>query len=129
VSKTESPSTVLIVDDDEDCRRIYGLALEHAGYNVLTANDGHEGLRLAKFYEPDVILMDIAMPVMDGLAALRQLRSLGSTRDLPIVAVTAMATKHEVMDLSMSGFDELLTKPVAPNEIVAVVRRVLKPLS
>lgn len=117
--------TVLIVDDDDDCRRIYGMALEHAGFAVMTANDGHEGLRLAKSHEPDMILMDIAMPVMDGLVALRQLRSHAATRDLPIVAVTAMAASHEVAQLKKAGFDELLIKPVQPNEIVAVARRLI----
>ena len=61
---------VLLVDDDEDCRRIYRAALEHAGHAVMLAKDGLEGLRIAKEEEPDLVLMDISMPNLDGFAAL-----------------------------------------------------------
>jgi two-component system cell cycle response regulator DivK len=114
---------VLLVDDDDDSRRIFQLALEHAGHTVLTARDGSEGARLAKFHEPHVVLMDIAMPVMDGFAALKQLRSNVTTRDLPILALTARSSMHDIAEMLHAGFDELLLKPIAPQDVVAAVER------
>lgn len=112
---------VLLVDDDEDCRRIYRLALEHAGHRVLLANDGLEGLRIAKEEEPELILMDIAMPNLDGFSALKRLRAHGSTKDLRIVAITAAASYYDLSEFTAAGFDGLLTKPVGPRELVEAV--------
>jgi CheY-like chemotaxis protein len=114
---------VLLVDDDEDSRRIFQLALEHAGHIVLTARDGSEGARLAKFHEPDVILMDIGMPVMDGFSALKLLRSNPATHDLPILALTARGSMHDVAEMLNAGFDQLLLKPIAPLDVVGAVNR------
>ena len=118
-----SPISVLIVDDDDDCRRIYRLALEHAGHTVFTAINGAEGVRLAKSHEPSVILMDIAMPVLDGLAAFREIRSHASTCDIPVIAITARASSDEVEGFLTAGFDDLLLKPVKPTDVVAAVDR------
>jgi two-component system, sensor histidine kinase len=114
---------VLLVDDDEDSRRIFQLALEHAGHTVLTARDGSEGARLAKFHEPDVILMDIGMPVMDGFSALKILRANPATHDLPILALTARGSVHDVAEVLNAGFDQLLLKPITPLEVVVAVDR------
>src|SRR5437763_15895118 len=94
---------VLLVDDDDDSRRIFQMALEHAGHTVFTARNGSEGARLAKFHEPHVILMDIGMPVMDGYAALKALRSNPATHDLPILALTARASLHDVSEMLNAG--------------------------
>jgi two-component system, sensor histidine kinase len=115
--------TVLLVDDDDDSRRIFRLALEHAGHTVLIAHDGLEGIRLACLHQPDAILMDIAMPVMDGYTALKQLRSNVATRDLPILALTARGSLDEAAELLEAGFDELLIKPIAPVEVVTAIAR------
>ena len=112
---------ILLVDDDEDCRHIYQLALEHAGHTVLLARDGIEGLRMAKGEEPDLILMDIAMPHLDGFEALKRLRAFGPTRDLRIVAITAAAAYYDASEFLDKGFDGLLTKPVSPAALVAAV--------
>jgi two-component system cell cycle response regulator DivK len=112
---------VLLVDDDEDCRRIYRLALEHAGHAVMLAHDGLEGLRIAKEEEPDLVLMDISMPNLDGFAALKRLRAHGATKDLRIVAITAAAAYYDVAEFAAAGFDGLLTKPVGPKELVEAV--------
>lgn len=114
---------VLIVDDDDDCRRIYTAALEHAGYSVLTANDGAEGVRMARSHGPSVILLDIAMPVLDGLAALKQLRADPVTRTVPTLALSASASVHHATNLLAAGFDELLLKPIRPFEVVDAVAR------
>ena len=114
---------ILLVDDDEDCRLIYRTAVEHAGHTVLLAHDGVEGLRMGRSEEPDLILMDIAMPNLDGFEALKRLRSYATTRDIPVVAVTAAAADYDVSTFLARGFDGLLTKPVAPQALVAAVAR------
>src|SRR6059058_3410146 len=90
-----TPACVLLVDDDSDTRQIYRLALEHAGFEILTANNGFEAIRLAKLHEPDVILMDIAMPEVDGITALQSIRTSPTTRSIPVIAVTALAIAEE----------------------------------
>lgn len=117
---------ILIVDDDDDCRRIYRLALEYAGHKVLIAEDGLEGLQLVKSEEPDLVLMDIAMPYMDGFSALSLLRKDPMTRDAKIVAITAAAAHYELSAFLEKGFDGLLTKPVSPAELVEAVAQLVK---
>ena len=116
-------ATVLVVDDDRDARHIFQLALEHAGHRVLIAHDGAEGVKLAKEHEPDVILMDVMMPRVDGVTALHALREAASTRDLPVIAITALASPDDMAALQPAGFNELLLKPIFPMEVVAAVRR------
>ena len=123
-SPAHSP-IVLIIDDDEDCRHIYAMALEHAGLTVVTANNGLEGVRLARLHEPDVILMDIAMPVMDGKTAARMLKANRATADLPILAVTARSFTTESSTSQKSEFEDVLVKPTAPADLVSAVQRLL----
>lgn len=115
---------VLLVDDDEDCRIIYSTALEAAGFDVTIAENGADGIRLALELRPDVILLDIAMPVMDGRAAVRALKGDPITRRIPTVAITAVASLHTRGDLAEDGFDAVLLKPVAPAVVVTAVRQV-----
>jgi CheY-like chemotaxis protein len=112
---------VLLVDDDPDCRQIYRDALEHAGHTVLVAHNGIEGLRVARDEEPDLVLMDIAMPQLDGWSALRRLRERGATKDLRIVAITASATAEDAPEYLAGGFDGLLQKPISPEALAAAV--------
>jgi CheY-like chemotaxis protein len=121
--KSHPPYTVLVVDDDRDARHIFQLALEYAGHNVLLAHDGGEAIRLAQEHEPDVILMDVMMPRVDGVTALQIIRQHPATCDLPVIAITALATPDDLGMLSGVGFDELLLKPVFPMDVVNVVRR------
>jgi CheY-like chemotaxis protein len=114
---------VLLVDDDEDCRIIYSTALEAAGFAVAIAENGAEGVQMARELQPDVILLDIAMPVMDGRAAVRALKADVRTRMIPTVAVTAVASLHTRGDLAADGFDAVLPKPVAPAVVVTAVRQ------
>jgi CheY-like chemotaxis protein len=120
-----SKPIVLIIDDDEDCRHMYGMALEHAGLRVVTANNGLEGVRLARLHEPDVILMDIAMPVMDGKTAARMLKANRATADLPILAVTARSFTTESSTSQRSEFEDVFIKPTAPADLVAAVQRLI----
>ena len=114
---------VLLVDDDEQCHQMYGTALEFYGFDVDRATNGAEGIERVASTPPDVVLMDIAMPVLDGLAALRRLRSDQRTRTLPIVAITATVSVHEIGDLLDAGFCDVLLKPVDPVNVVKVARK------
>src|SRR6185437_127581 len=89
------PATVLIIEDNEDSRVIMSVWLEHAGYRVVLARDGVCGVALARSIMPIVILMDVALPEMDGWTAARTLRDDPLTRHIPIIALTAMALPQD----------------------------------
>lgn len=116
------PKTVLLVEDDPDTRAIYGTALIARGYRVLTATQGAEGVSLARRHRPDIILMDIRMPVMDGWHAMRYLRSYYRTASIPVCAVSAYAPEaEEVAAVEALGFQGFLIKPIPPKELVTEV--------
>lgn len=118
------PRTVLIIEDDADTRSIYRSALEKQGYRVVTASQGAEGVHLARRTSPDLILLDIRMPVMDGWGAARYLKSDPDTRSIPICAISAYESDNEEGETSGRGdFDCFLTKPVSPDRIVQEVAR------
>jgi CheY-like chemotaxis protein len=119
------PSVVLLVDDNEDCRIIYGSTLRHAGYVVRTADDGLEGLLSAQENLPGLILLDIGMPVMDGMAALEKLKSDPRTAGIPVIAVSARVARDQHDAVLLAGFTEVLLKPIKPAEILATVKRIL----
>ncbi len=114
---------VLLVDDNEDCRIIYGSTLRHAGYTVKTADNGLDGLRIARADLPSLILLDIGMPVMDGMQALAELKADPRTATVPVVAVSARVNKDQHEVVLGAGFTEVLLKPVTPAEILASVQR------
>ena len=114
---------VLLVDDNEDCRIIYGSTLRHAGYDVRTAIDGVQCLEQAALDKPDLILLDIGMPRMDGMEALEKLKLNPSTNGIPVVAVSARVNKDQHEAVREAGFSEVLLKPITPAEILASVQR------
>ena len=114
---------VLLVDDNEDCRIIYGSTLRHAGYDVRTAADGVQCLELAAESTPDLILLDISMPRMDGMEALEKLKADSRTKHVPVVAVSARVNKDQHDSVLRAGFSEVLLKPITPAEILASVER------
>ena len=116
-------STVLLVEDNEDNRTIYTDVLEHAGYRVVSAPDGEQGVHLACELHPDLILMDLSMPVIDGYLATRLLRADPCTRTIPIVAVTAHAMEGDREQVLASGFDGYVPKPATPREVLGEVKR------
>lgn len=118
--------TILLVEDHEDNRNIYRTILEHFGFNVLVASDGETGVRLAQQVKPDLILLDIDIPVVDGLEVARQLKSSASTARIPIVALTAYSQPEDRERAEEAGFDGYLAKPVSPRSVVAEVRRFLE---
>jgi CheY-like chemotaxis protein len=114
---------VLIIDDDEDCRIIFSLALRQAGYTVVTAADGEEGLSCAKQQGPALILMDLAMPGISGVEALERLKADPALAAIPVVALTAAATNLDDQSLRDKGFDAVVIKPITPNDLVTLVAR------
>ena len=117
--------TVLLVEDNEDNRTIYSTVLRHLGYQVIEAVDGLQAVALARSELPDLILMDISLPGMDGWEATRVLREDPSTRAIPIVALTAHALADDRKRAMEVGFDSYLAKPVEPNAVIAEVRRLI----
>lgn len=115
---------VLIVDDYEDCRDMYAAYLTLAGFRVLKAQDGHEALDSARRALPDVILMDLSLPGMDGCEATRRLKSDPVTRHLPVVALTAQSLP-QLDTLYAIGFESVITKPCLPDDLAEEVSRVV----
>jgi two-component system, cell cycle response regulator DivK len=120
---------VLVVDDYEDHRLALRLFLERRGCQVVEAADGDEAAKAATREHPDLILMDISMPVLDGCAAMLRIREKQETRDVPIVAISAYeyASLHPLlrMDASRAGLTEYLTKPFDPAQLESLVGRLL----
>ena len=121
------PHTVLLVEDHEDNRVVYRTILEYEGYRVLEARDGAEGIATARRELPDLILMDVAIPRVDGLEATRRLKADPVTSSIPIVAVTAKAMAADRAKCLAAGCDGYLAKPVRPVTIVDEVRKILGP--
>jgi CheY-like chemotaxis protein len=115
--------TLLLVEDNEDNRIIYSTVLRHLGYQVLEAQDGVQAVALARSEHPDLILMDISIPMIDGWEATRVLRRDPATRSIPIVALTAHAMDDDRERAAEIGFTSYLAKPVEPRAVVAEVRR------
>ncbi|MEP6992548.1 MAG: response regulator [bacterium] len=115
--------TILLVEDNEDNRIIYTTVLRHVGYTVVEALDGAQALALARSERPDLILMDISLPEIDGWEVTRILRQEAGTRDIPIIALTAHALQDDREKAVKVGFTAYLAKPVEPRTVVAEVRR------
>jgi len=116
---------ILVVEDDGKSRRLVHDVLEYEGYRVAEATAGDEGVRLAKELVPALILMDIQLPVLDGIAALALIREDPATRTIPVVAVTASAMEHDRPKIRAAGFDGHQHKPINVREFVALVRRMV----
>ena len=105
--------TILIVEDYADSRSLMRFMLESSGYAVIEAENGQEAVETVKFNTPDLILMDMSMPVMDGLTATRILRKNDATARLPIIAVTAYGKSYYRQAME-AGCDDLINKPLDP---------------
>jgi len=105
-------TTILVVDDVTDNLILISLALQNQGYKVLTAKSGEEAIKTALIARPDLVLMDIAMPDVDGLAATRRIRKHPELRHLPVIALTAFETLGFRQAALEAGFDGYLTKPI-----------------
>ena len=117
--------TILLVDDNEDNRIIYQTILEHAGYRVLECADGRSAIECVRAESPDLVLMDIAMPSLDGWEATRILKADPSTSGIPVVALTARALPEDRLRGQQAGFEAYLTKPIEPRQVLEEVKRLL----
>ena len=119
-------SKILIVDDEANIRQLVKYNLEKESYQILEAEDGFQGLRLAKTEKPDLILLDLMLPQMDGLEVCRSLKGNQATAALPIIMLTAKSEEiDKVIGLEL-GADDYMTKPFSPRELVARVKAVLR---
>jgi two-component system alkaline phosphatase synthesis response regulator PhoP len=112
---------ILTVDDEPDVRRLIEIKLKKAGFEVITAVDGEEGVAKAKAENPDLILMDVMMPKMDGFTAVEKIKAEMDPAPL-VMMLTAKGTEDDVMQGLVGGADDYITKPFAPRELIARVK-------
>lgn len=125
--QTESKFLILVVDDSADNLAVISLYLQHQGYRVVTANNGEDAVSVATQMLPNVILMDINLPGLDGLGATRRIRETEALRDTPVIAITAFGTEgfqRAAYDVGVAGY---LTKPLDLDRMHQLVARLLSP--
>lgn len=115
--------TVLIIEDNEDNRTIYRAALTHFGYRVLEAENGRVGIALARQAQPAVIVMDLSMPVLDGIEATYVLKRDPTTSHIPVIVVTAHTAVDDVARARLAGCDGFVEKPVSIMTLVGQIAR------
>ena len=125
IEKAE-PLTVLLVEDTEDNRFMMRRLLEMSGYRVIEAMNGEEAVRLAKRESPQLILMDLSLPVIDGLAATRLIRKLPEFEATPIIAVSAHDTSDFQSEAIGAGCNSYVTKPIDFNELEELISQLLR---
>lgn len=117
---------VLVVDDFADNREMYSEYLSFSGYDVIEAKNGMEAIAAARDRMPDIIVMDLSLPVMDGWEATRRLKADERTRQIPVVALTGHALAGHSRGAREAGCDSFLAKPCLPDQLVAEIRRMLE---
>jgi CheY-like chemotaxis protein len=119
------PKTILVVEDHGDSRRLLNHYLKSVGYRVLEAENGYEAVESVKQETPDLVLMDMSLPEIDGISATRRIRELTGADDLPVICVTAHA--HFYNDKALeAGCKEVLSKPIDLRNLRNTIRRYLK---
>lgn len=116
---------ILVVEDNDKNRKLVRDVLTAKGYRLLEAETGEEGLRLAHEQRPELVLMDIQLPGIDGIETLRRLRADAATASIPVVAVTASAMTHDRQKILAAGFDAYQSKPLSIRPFLELVREVL----
>jgi len=116
---------VLVVDDDPVVRKSFDRVLTGKGYAVITAENGEEALAAIAKQRPDLILMDIQLPIMDGYEATRRIKADASLRSIPIIAVTSYALSGEGQKARVAGCDDYVPKPFSPRQLLAKIKQYL----
>jgi len=116
---------ILVIEDQEDNRRILRELLTHSGYEVIEAINGVEGVSSAETYRPDLILMDIQLPGIDGYEATRQIKANPDLKKIPIIVVTSYALSGDDLKAFEVGCDAYVAKPFSPRELLAKIREYL----
>ena len=117
---------VLVADDEEDIRALVAFRLKRAGYEVITAADGEEALRLATTRLPDLAVLDMMMPKATGLEVTRSMREREATRDIPVILLTARAQEADVAHGYEVGADDYIKKPFSPKDLQTRVQTLLE---
>ena len=126
MKKQTKPPTVLLVEDTEDNRFMMRRLLEMTGYRVIEAMNGEEAVQLAKAESPQLILMDLSLPVIDGLAATRLIRKLPDFKATPIIAVSAHDSSDFQSEAIAAGCNSYVTKPIDFNELEELIGQLLE---
>ena len=113
---------ILIVDDEQNIREVLKEYLEFNGFEVITADDGYEAVDMCKREDYDFIVMDIMMPKMDGLSAVREIRK---TKNVPVMVLSARGEEYDKLFGFEAGIDDYVTKPFSPKEVVARIKAIL----
>ena len=117
--------TILVVEDHEDNRRIMRDLLMSSGYEVIEAVTGEEGVTAAETYRPDLILMDVQLPGLNGYEATRRIKANSDLQSIPIIVVTSYALSGDDVKAFEAGCDAYVTKPYSPRELLAKIRKFL----
>ncbi len=116
------PRRVLVVDDYDDARQLLGLILEHVGFQVLLAANGADAVEIARRDRPDVVVMDLFMPGMDGIEATRRIKADPASHEVPVIAYTARTTPLDETEQLFSG---VCIKPCSPDRLIAMLNGAL----
>jgi len=125
-NKKTGPAKILVVDDEPDCLSIIQCRLEWSKYEVVTADNGAEGLKIAENEKPDIVLLDNNMPVMDGLEMLERMRKNPVLRDTPVIMVTALCESRDIAAASAYGIADYVTKPVDFTSLLEKIANLLE---
>jgi CheY-like chemotaxis protein len=117
---------ILIVEDNPQNRLLVKVVLEFHGYEIMEAEDGQAGIEMAKKYKPDLILMDLQMPVMDGFTAGKIIRGDPDTKEIKMIAVTSFAMSGDKERIMEAGFDHYIPKPINTRELPVLIEDILK---
>jgi two-component system, cell cycle response regulator DivK len=116
---------ILVVEDDENNLYVTTHILKNASYEILSADNGKDALEIAKKQKPDLILLDLALPYLDGYEVTKHLRALQEFRQVPIIAVTAYSMTGDREKIMKKGFTDYLAKPITPRDLVSKVEQYL----
>lgn len=122
---SDDPRTVLVADDDEDILQLVSFRLQRAGYTVVTAADGPQALAAAREHKPDLAVLDVMMPGLNGYEVTRQLRADAATAQIPVILLTARVQEADVSRGFEAGADDYLRKPFSPQELRSRVQAIL----
>jgi len=121
-----SGKNVMVVEDNEKNRKLMRVVLKAKGYNVIEATTGEEAMSTLKKQKPDIILMDIQLPGIDGITLIKQIKVDENTKDIPIIAVTAYAMKGDEQKMISSGCDGYISKPIDTHELPNIIEQYLR---
>ncbi|MDR4505036.1 MAG: response regulator [Candidatus Scalindua sp.] len=121
-----SDKNVMVVEDNEKNRKLMRVILKSKGYNVIEATTGEEAISALKKQKPDIILMDIQLPGIDGITLAKQIKEDANTNDIPIIAVTAFAMKGDEQKILSSGCNGYISKPIDTHELINIMEQYLR---